>query len=62
MEFALQSIDTDDHTAVNIIQQDEIKLLNSCLKSFIKIQGFEVPKITKNIDDLESYVIKSLKN
>ena len=59
----MQSVDLEEsQTASNMLKQDEIKQLQQCLKAFVKIHGVEVPKVTKNIDDLESYVIKSLKN
>jgi 3-methyladenine DNA glycosylase AlkC len=45
-----------------VIDQEDMKTLKNCLKQFVKIEEVEMPKIIKSIDDLETYVLKSLKN
>lgn len=45
-----------------LIDQEDMKTLKNCLKQFVKLEEAEMPKIIKSIDDLETYVLKSLKN
>jgi 3-methyladenine DNA glycosylase AlkC len=45
-----------------LIDQEDMKTLKNCLKQFVKVEDVEMPKTIKSIDDLETYVLKSLKN
>ena len=53
-------LDLDDkHEIVNF---DELKQLKTYLKQLTKLNDAEIPKVRKNIDSLDSFVMKSLKN
>ena len=45
-----------------IADMDHLKALKNCLKQFLKLGDQDLPKIIKFIDDLDIFVIKSLKN
>lgn len=54
-----QQIESRDGNKVNSEDLEEIK---NHIKKCEKLEQFEVPKVIKNIEGLESFMIKSLKN
>lgn len=44
------------------IQQDDLQQLRAHLKSLEKLSGIDIPRIKRNIDQLEAFSLKALKN
>jgi len=51
-----------DNNNKAILDMDDMKQLKNCLKQFLKLADQDLPKIIKCIDDLDVFVVKSLKN